>query len=156
MTYSWCSDTWLPDLVGPNTQLRQAAIKIYRIQPYQQIASIFALPGVRMEGWQQRRPGSNDKNLLTGKRENRLDTNRPSHGRTCECQHKNREEKLSLYTVCRTCARSAGRPALTSASAPRICSISWSPLVRLHGPPDQSTHVQIHLSLQSATRDGIR
>ena len=37
---------------------------------------------VRMEGWRQRRPGSNGKNLLIGKRKNRLDTNRPSHGRT--------------------------------------------------------------------------
>jgi hypothetical protein len=36
---------------------------------------------VRMEGWRQRRPGSNAK--PTGKKKkNRLDTNRPSHGRT--------------------------------------------------------------------------
>jgi len=34
-----------------------------------------------MEGWRQRRPGSNAK--PTGKKnKNRLDTNRPSHGRT--------------------------------------------------------------------------
>jgi hypothetical protein len=34
-----------------------------------------------MEGWRQRRRGSEEK--LTGrKKKNRLDTNRPSHGRT--------------------------------------------------------------------------
>ena len=50
---------------------------------------------VRMEGWRQRRPGSDarnpqegkrkqkEKNILTGKKKkNILDTHRPSHGRT--------------------------------------------------------------------------
>src|SRR6185312_1537857 len=37
---------------------------------------------VRMEGWRQRRPGSNETKPLISKRKNRLDTNRPSHGRT--------------------------------------------------------------------------
>src|ERR1700693_5426838 len=36
---------------------------------------------VRMEGWRQRRPGSNAK-PPGRKKKNRLDTNRPSHGRT--------------------------------------------------------------------------
>src|ERR1700674_2790295 len=36
---------------------------------------------VRMEGWRQRRPGSNAK-TPGRKKKNRLDTNRPSHGRT--------------------------------------------------------------------------
>src|SRR6266446_4176984 len=35
-----------------------------------------------MEGWRQRRPGSNEKNPLGEKKKNRLDTHRPSHGRT--------------------------------------------------------------------------
>src|SRR6266850_5616520 len=35
-----------------------------------------------MEGWRQRRPSSNEKNPLGEKKKNRLDTNRPSHGRT--------------------------------------------------------------------------
>src|SRR5512135_1521265 len=35
-----------------------------------------------MEGWRQRRPGSNEKKPSERKRKNRLDTNRPSHGRT--------------------------------------------------------------------------
>jgi hypothetical protein len=34
-----------------------------------------------MEGWRQRRPGSNEK-TSDKKKKNRLDTNRPSHGRT--------------------------------------------------------------------------
>jgi hypothetical protein len=37
---------------------------------------------VRMEGWRQRRLGSNAKSLIETKKKNRLDTNRPSHGRT--------------------------------------------------------------------------
>jgi hypothetical protein len=54
-----------------------------------------AQPRVRMEGWRQRRPGSNArestgrkekterKNILTRKKKkNILDTHRPSHGRT--------------------------------------------------------------------------
>jgi hypothetical protein len=36
---------------------------------------------VRMEGWRQRRPGSNGK-TPDKKKKNQLDTNRPSHGRT--------------------------------------------------------------------------
>src|ERR1700720_3713539 len=35
---------------------------------------------VRMEGWRQRRPGSNGK-TPDKKKKNQLDTNRPSHGR---------------------------------------------------------------------------
>jgi hypothetical protein len=34
-----------------------------------------------MEGWRQRRPGSNGK-TPDKKKKNKLDTNRPSHGRT--------------------------------------------------------------------------
>ena len=37
---------------------------------------------VRMEGWRQRRLGSNAKPLIERKKKNRLDTHRPSHGRT--------------------------------------------------------------------------
>src|SRR6266699_1591809 len=37
---------------------------------------------VRMEGWRQRRRGSNARNPEEGRRKNRLDTHRPSHGRT--------------------------------------------------------------------------
>src|ERR1700732_231633 len=45
-----------------------------------------AQPRVRMEGWRQRRPGSNAKDS-TGRKEktgrkNSLDTHRPSHGRS--------------------------------------------------------------------------
>ena len=35
-----------------------------------------------MEGWRQGRPGSNAKPLIERKKKNRLDTHRPSHGRT--------------------------------------------------------------------------
>jgi len=35
-----------------------------------------------MEGWRQRRLGSNAKPLIERKKKNRLDTHRPSHGRT--------------------------------------------------------------------------
>src|ERR1700674_1814520 len=37
---------------------------------------------VRMEGWRQRRLGSKAKPLIERKKKNRLDTHRPSHGRT--------------------------------------------------------------------------
>jgi hypothetical protein len=44
-----------------------------------------AQPRVRMEGWRQRRPGSNARNPQEGKRKqkekNTLDSYRPSHGR---------------------------------------------------------------------------
>src|ERR1700692_3704441 len=46
-----------------------------------------AQPRVRMEGWRQRRPGSNARNPQEGKRKqkekNTLDSYRPSHGRHC-------------------------------------------------------------------------
>jgi hypothetical protein len=42
---------------------------------------------VRMEGWRQRRPGSNGK-TPDKKKKNQLDTNRPSHGRTYPVQVK--------------------------------------------------------------------
>jgi hypothetical protein len=35
-----------------------------------------------MEGWRQRRLGPNAKPLIERKKKNRLDTHRPSHGRT--------------------------------------------------------------------------
>ncbi len=45
-----------------------------------------AQPRVRMEGWRQRRPGSNARNPQEGKRKqkekNTLDSYRPSHGRS--------------------------------------------------------------------------
>src|ERR1700757_3933433 len=37
---------------------------------------------VRMEGWRQRRLGSNAKPLIERKKKKRLDTHRPSHGRS--------------------------------------------------------------------------
>jgi len=43
-----------------------------------------AQPRVRMEGWRQRRPGSNGRNPQEGKEKkekNALDSYRPSHGR---------------------------------------------------------------------------
>ena len=43
--------------------------------------AIIAPQRVRMEGWRQRRLGSNAKPLIERKKKNRLDTNRPSHGR---------------------------------------------------------------------------
>jgi hypothetical protein len=39
-----------------------------------------------MEGWRQRRLGSNAKPLIERKKKNRLDTHRPSHGRTYSAQ----------------------------------------------------------------------
>jgi hypothetical protein len=41
-----------------------------------------AQPRVRMEGWRQRRPGSNGKNPQEEKEKNTLDSYRPSHRRS--------------------------------------------------------------------------
>jgi hypothetical protein len=50
---------------------------------------------VRMEGWRQRRPGSNGK-TPDKKKKNRLDTNRPSHGRTGKLFFRKQPKMLSL------------------------------------------------------------
>src|ERR1700675_109104 len=56
-----------------------------------------AQPRVRMEGWRQRRPGSNARNPREGKRKqkekNTLDSYRPTHGRIYPGQDQNWESR---------------------------------------------------------------
>src|SRR5882762_7480051 len=65
-----------------------------------------AQPRVRMEGWRQRRPGSNARNPREGKRKqkeqtekekNALDSYRPSHGRSCGCKSASLQEWLDKF-----------------------------------------------------------
>src|SRR6266566_7048102 len=77
-----CDKSWISSLRKGGTEIdSQVAAPTEPSTPNLQRATI-APKRVRMEGWRQRRLGSNAKPLIERKKKNRLDTHRPSHGRT--------------------------------------------------------------------------
>src|ERR1700692_4836992 len=77
-----CDKSWTSSLRKGGTEVdSQVAAPTESSTPNLHRATI-AQQRVRMEGWRQRRLGSNAKPLIERKKKNRLDTHRPSHGRT--------------------------------------------------------------------------
>src|ERR1700692_3776397 len=77
-----CDRSWTSSLRKGGTEVDyQVAAPTESSTPNLHRATI-AQQRVRMEGWRQRRLGSNAKPLIERKKKNRLDTHRPSHGRT--------------------------------------------------------------------------
>ena len=77
-----CDRSWTSSLRKGGTEVdSQVAAPTESSTPNLHRATI-AQQRVRMEGWRQRRLGSNAKPLIERKKKNRLDTHRPSHGRT--------------------------------------------------------------------------
>src|SRR6202051_123661 len=82
-----CASAWTSFLRKGETEVDyQVAAPTELGTPTMHRATI-AQPRVRMEGWRQRRPGSNARNPQEEKRKqkekNTLDSYRPSHGRHC-------------------------------------------------------------------------
>src|SRR6266403_375271 len=79
-----CASAWTSFLRKGETEVaNQVAAPTELGTPTMHRATI-AQPRVRMEGWRQRRPGSNGRNPQKGKEKkekNTLDSYRPSHGR---------------------------------------------------------------------------
>src|SRR3984893_5053361 len=81
-----CASAWTSFLRKGETEVDyQVAAPTELGTPTMHRAKI-AQPRVRMEGWRQRRPGSNGSNPQEGKRKQKektsLDSYRPSHGRS--------------------------------------------------------------------------
>src|ERR1700674_5758431 len=83
-----CDNAWTSSLRKGGTEVDyQVAAPTESSTPNLHRATI-AQQRVRMEGWRQRRLGSNAKPLIERKKKNQLDTHRSSHGRTYPRQDK--------------------------------------------------------------------
>src|SRR6202162_3328219 len=94
-----CDKSWTSSLRKGGTEVDyQVAAPTESSTPNLHRATI-APQRVRMEGWRQRRLGSKAKSLIERKKKNRLDTNRPSHGRTYP------SGRISCWSAALSCRR---------------------------------------------------